>query len=149
MLRETPTLLPPHYFVASIAAMLAIALWRWQPGFNAWQLPGLAVITLGVVIAVSGSRQFARAKTNIVPLQPASTLVTDGVFRFSRNPMYLGMLLALLGLAWLLAEPLCLGVAALFFFVIRLVFIPAEEKQMAATFGAYFAAYHQRVRRWL
>lgn len=149
MLKNTPAILPPHYFVASILAMLALSFWLGEPGFNAWQLSGLAFVAIGVAIAVLGSRAFARAQTNIIPLQPASTLVTSGVFTVSRNPMYLGMLLALSGLAGLLGEPWNLAIVGAFFLVIRLAFVPAEEAQMIRTFGQAYADYCQRVRRWL
>lgn len=149
MLKKTPVLLPPHYFVASIVAMLVLGWLSRELGFTAWQLLGLPVIALGVVIVVKGARAFARAETNIVPLQPATTLVAGGVFQRSRNPMYLGMLLALLGLAGLLAEPWGLAIVGAFFLVIRLAFIPAEEAQMVRTFGAEYEEYKQRVRRWV
>lgn len=149
MMKETPLLLPPHYFVTSILVMLVVSAVRCEPGFNVWQLIGLPVVALGVLVAVRGSRAFADAQTNIVPLQPASTLVTNDVFSFSRNPMYLGMLLALSGQAALLGEPWNSAVVLGFFLVVRLRFVPAEENQMAQTFGQEYSEYAHRVRRWI
>ncbi len=69
-------------------------------GQPAGLIAGVALLVFGVALAGSGSGQFRRAETNIIPFAKASVLVTDAVFRWSRNPMYLGMLVALLGAAY-------------------------------------------------
>ena len=96
---------PPHYFLLSLLAMVLLARLpgaSWPPG--PWRFAGLVPLAAGLVIAFAASRRFARVGTNIVPLTRSSALVTDGPFTFSRNPMYLGMLLALCGVALLTAS---------------------------------------------
>lgn len=151
--RTPPRLLPPHYFALSIvltvlSPLLSAAYWpeTW-PGWPRWL--GLAPMLLGVLIASRASRQFTVADTNIVPFTAASALVTDGVFAWSRNPMYLGMIAFVSGLAWAVATPFGWVVAAGFAGVLRQQFVLREEQQMAATFGEAYRSYCRQVRRWL
>ena len=145
-----PRLLPPHYFVLALAAMLAFGYLdgsRVLPGH--WHLVGIAPILAGLVLAARGSRLFARAGTNIVPFTPSSALVTEGVFAISRNPMYAGMVLALTGVALLLNGWLPWLTLLPFVAIIRFYFVANEERLMEATFGDDYLAYKSRVRRWL
>jgi protein-S-isoprenylcysteine O-methyltransferase Ste14 len=111
-----------------------------------------AMITLiGLVFDIGGTIAFRRARTTLNPLRPEKTrsLVTEGVYRFSRNPMYVGMLLILLAGVVFLAAPLTvLGPLTFFLYVERLQITP-EERAMSKLFGAEFDAYRARVRRWL
>jgi len=126
-------------------------------------VPGLAVdhpgrivlaalaATAGFAAAIAGVVQFRRAKTTVNPLRPetASSLVTGGVYRVSRNPMYLGMALILFGWAVWLGNPATVLVLPLFVaYMTRFQIIP-EERALTATFGEVFAEYRRRVRRWL
>lgn len=107
------------------------------------------MILIGVGVAMAGSRLFASAGTNIIPLTRSSTLVTCGVFRLSRNPMYVGMIAALGGAA-LLAQSLWAGlIVVLFVVIIRQRFVLREENLLTATFGAQYSAYQHEVRRWI
>ena len=150
-----PALLPPHYFVACLVGIPA--LWLLLPLTPVLaphqQVYGLGIgllsLGVGVWIAIQGSRQFGKAKTNIIPFTPASCLVTDGVFRISRNPMYTGMVLALAGAALLSNQLWTWGLVVVFTLIIRYGFIAREEQQMLATFGDDYLGYQQRVRRWL
>ncbi len=114
---------------------------------------GLALLLAAAGVAVSGAaaRTFGRAKTTLNPLTPAeaSALVTSGIFSYSRNPMYVGMLLLLAGWAVFLSNPLGLAGLALFMFWITRFQILPEERALATLFGEEFARYRQRVRRWL
>ena len=147
---EPPRILPPHWFVAAIGA---IALTGVLPGpallASPWRWAGVIPIVAGVALAIAASRQFTAAGTNIVPLTRSTALVTDGAFRLSRNPMYTGMVLALLGLALVTDSLFALLVAGVFTLVIRNRFVRREEVLMAQTFGADYDRYRQRVRRWL
>jgi protein-S-isoprenylcysteine O-methyltransferase Ste14 len=119
-------------------------------------LPGrlgvaLALAAAGAVVALAGVAEFRRRRTTVNPLQPerASALVTSGVFRWTRNPMYLGLALALFGWAAFLAHPLAaLGVPVFVAWMNRWQ-IPREERALEGLFGAEFARYRTRVRRWL
>lgn len=112
---------------------------------------GAALMALGALCAFSAMLTFRRWKTTINPFKPDSTaaLVDAGPFRLSRNPMYLGLLLALLGWAVLLAAPWSLlGAAAFVLYIQRFQILP-EERVLAGKFGAQFERYKARVRRWL
>eukprot|EP00752_Nemacystus_decipiens_P017339 g15535.t1 len=123
-----------------LSPLLSAAYWpeTW-PGWPRWL--GLAPMLLGVLIASRASRQFTVADTNIVPFTAASALVTNGVFAWSRNPMYLGMIAFVGGLAWAVATPFGWVVAAGFAGVLRQQFVLREEQQMAATFGEAYRSY--------
>ncbi|GAB4349220.1 MAG: isoprenylcysteine carboxylmethyltransferase family protein [Gammaproteobacteria bacterium] len=144
-------LLPPFYFLLALILMIAlhflapIALWLSPP----WSITGVVPILLGIALAGLGRWQFQRAKTTVYPFETSARLVTQGLFRWSRNPMYLGMLLALVGTALLLGSAGPLLVLPLFYAVIRLRFIRHEERSLARQFGSAYHEYTRKVRRWL
>jgi protein-S-isoprenylcysteine O-methyltransferase Ste14 len=143
---------------AVIVLLLGAAMWaatRLWPGLRI-ALPFRGVFAAGLIlaglgIALVGIISFRRAGTTVNPLQPAaaSQLVVSGIYHRTRNPMYLGMLLVLLGWAAWLAHPVALGLAATFVPVINRLQILPEERSLAATFGPAFTAYQSSVRRWL
>jgi protein-S-isoprenylcysteine O-methyltransferase Ste14 len=122
------------------------------------QLPVIARLSLatilaavGIAVAVGGVISFRRAKTTVNPLKPESSasLVTAGVYSFTRNPMYLGMLLVLV--AWgVFLSSLWSLVGPIFFalYITRFQIVP-EERVLDRLFGAPFIEYRKRVRRWL
>jgi len=147
---QPPKVLPPHYFIFSVLLMIAIAM------LLGGELLGTDVVYLGavpmlvgVVIAAIGSRQFSIAGTNIIPLSESTALVTNGIFKYSRNPMYTGMILFLAGLALLLDNAWNWVVVVGFTILIRQWFVLREEILMEQTFGAGYTAYQARVRRWV
>jgi protein-S-isoprenylcysteine O-methyltransferase Ste14 len=114
--------------------------------------PGAGVIALcGGALALAGSIAFKRASTTINPLRPAnaSSLVTSGIYRYTRNPMYLGLLLVLVGWAVHLSSVLALPGPLVFGLYIRRFQIEPEERILAAKFGQSYADYTSHVRRWL
>ncbi len=110
---------------------------------------GAALVVLGVALAIAGAVTFRRAGTSPNPMKPSTTVVMHGVYRFTRNPMYLGMtVLTIGGAVWLnTAGILILLVPALA--VIRWHVIAREEAYLEAKFGEPFRDYKRRVRRWL
>ena len=105
----------------------------------------------GVLFTVSAMLTFRRSKTTVNPIKPetATALVSGGPFRVSRNPMYLGLLLVLVGWAVLLGAPWSLaGPVAFVLYIQRFQIIP-EERVLAIKFGVVYAQYCARVRRWL
>lgn len=112
---------------------------------------GLGCAALGAVIALTGVWAFRQRGTTINPLQPeqASALVATGIYRFTRNPMYLGMWLALLGWALFLSNAAALVGLVLFVVVLNRLQIAPEERILARLFGGEFEAYCSRVPRWL
>ncbi len=128
--------------------------WRWplallpQP---VARLAGLALSLAGGGLALAGVLQFRRAHTTINPLNPSrsSHLVEEGLYARTRNPMYLGMALALAGWGCVLGNPLSWLGVPLFVSWITWLQIKPEEQALRQRFGPYFEQYCQRVRRWL
>lgn len=114
--------------------------------------------TVAVVLIVTGlfldlwcAVQFFRAKTTVNPLRPenSSSLVVQGMYRLTRNPMYLGMLLVLTGVAFLLGSLSPFLVLPVFIAAINYLQIFPEERALTELFGASYLEYRQSVRRWL
>lgn len=119
------------------------------------ELPGLSwlyvvLVALGVLCALAGVLAFRRARTTVDPTDPgkASRLVSFGIYRFTRNPMYLGFALVLLGGVARFGNPLGLLVVAAFVAWLQRFQIAPEERWMARRFGEEWQAYRSRVRRW-
>jgi protein-S-isoprenylcysteine O-methyltransferase Ste14 len=94
--------------------------------------------------------QFRRAGTEVSPTSKTNAkLVVSGVYRFTRNPMYLGLTIASLGVAVFFGRPLMFLTPLFVFVIANWVFVPFEEAKMRRQFGAAFDAYVERVRRWL
>jgi protein-S-isoprenylcysteine O-methyltransferase Ste14 len=146
--------LPPVVVVLLVGLMMAGSA-RIAPNL-AFAVPsrravaiGLAVV--GTVIALAGVVSFRRARTTVDPRYPqrVSALVTSGIYRFTRNPMYLGMLVTLAGWAVELGHVLPFLFLPLFVAVLNRLQIQPEERVLVARFGPEFAEYSARVRRWI
>jgi protein-S-isoprenylcysteine O-methyltransferase Ste14 len=144
-------LLPPRLVLMLLVAMGALHMLLPGPTLLAfpYTLVGAAVAALGLVLALSGARLFARVDTNIRTFNEPGVLVTDGPFRWSRNPIYLGFVVLLLGTAILLGTTTPFIAPALFAIVADRWYIAFEERAMQQKFGADYAAYMERTRRWL
>jgi protein-S-isoprenylcysteine O-methyltransferase Ste14 len=144
-------LLPPVFVALAFVAMFLLrALWpepRLLP--PPWQLAGIAVVVGGLAVGGIAAGLFRRRGTNINTFRDPTRLVTDGPFAWSRNPMYLGFLLLLVGAAMLANAWVALLPALAFFLAAQFWYIPFEERAAAARFGDDYAAYRRRVRRWL
>ena len=144
-------LLPPILFLLCLAMMALLRrLWPITALFPfPWSWLGIVPIIAGLLFGLSGFAQFRRAGTNIRPFRDADTLVTTGPFRYSRNPMYLGLVLALLG-AWVLMGALSplLGVV-IFFVTADRWYIRFEEQMLQRNFSPDYDAYRSKVRRWI
>ncbi len=110
---------------------------------------GAALMPAGLVLMTWAGMLFRKVGTSFQLQGEASVLVTSGPFRFSRNPMYLGMLIWLIGLAVLLGSLVVFVFPLLFFMLANLFVIPLEERSMEQVLGKEFIEYKQRVRRWL
>lgn len=111
----------------------------------------LSLALAGITIALAGDVEFKRAGTTFNPFKPenSSALVTSGVYGFTRNPMYLGLAMALLGWATFLSSAWTLaGPVAFVLYITRFQIVP-EERVLAGRFGEAYAGYAARVRRWL
>ena len=146
--------------VPPVVLLLAAALAMWLapsagPDFGLPPVARTAVapalIAVGACLSLAGVASFLRAKTTVNPTKPGSvsSLVTTGVYRFTRNPMYLGLLLMLLGWAAFLSNALAFAVVPLSVLYMHRFQIVPEERALSALFGAEFDAYRTQVRLWL
>lgn len=140
-----------------VAALAGVAMWftAQASGGVTDSAPRTAAAVLlalvGLAFDVAGLHAFRRARTTVNPLRPggASALVVGGVYRATRNPMYVGLALLLLAWTVYLGAPLALlGVAAFVAYITRFQIV-SEERVLAQKFGPEFGAYRSRVRRWL
>ena len=138
--------------------MVAGVMWllSWLP--PELPLSSMARILIGAGLAISGGMcvvlgvvAFRAEKTTVNPMTPdaASALVTSGIYGISRNPMYLGFLLLLLGWSLWLASLYALALSAGFVWYMNRFQIAPEETALGSIFGSQFTAYKKRVRRWL
>lgn len=145
----------PPLLYCLLLALLAWALARFMPWYRLPHPQALAAgaifACIGFVVALGAAWQFAHLRTTLSPMHPhrAQALVTKGIFRFTRNPMYLGMLLLLLGWVFVLGGLSGGIVIALFIAVITRFQIMPEEQALLKRFGDEFLLYKTKVRRWI
>jgi protein-S-isoprenylcysteine O-methyltransferase Ste14 len=113
------------------------------------QLGGGLLIVIGLVLLVVSNGLFTRAGTDVIPFRNVTALVTTGVYRYSRNPMYLGMAAVLLGCAITVGATTALPITPVFMAIIEWRFIRPEEAMLRGLFPQEYPAYCRRVRRWL
>ena len=110
---------------------------------------GILISVFGILLTTLGIKTFKKNETTKHPFGKPTAMVTNGPFRLTRNPMYLGLTLFLLGIAVIVGTiPMFLAPAA-FFSTINISFIPREEKLLKNIFGGRFFEYKRRVRRWV
>lgn len=136
-----------------LVLVFGVGMW-FAPAVLSVTVPkALAVIsaTAGLVFCIAGLLEFWRADTTVDPRDPSETsaLVVRGVYRITRNPMYLGFAWLLLALALLLEKPLAVALVPLFMAYLHRFQIRPEEDALRERFGASYEAYCQQVRRWL
>ena len=145
------TLKPPRI---AMAILILAALLHWLTPLGEANLlarrflappTGLA----GFLLMIRAWWQFKQQQVAICPTEETAFLITDGVYRFTRNPMYLGMIMMLVAVAFWFGTVPYFAAATAFFLIIRLVFCPYEERKLAASFGDEYRDYATQVRRWL
>jgi protein-S-isoprenylcysteine O-methyltransferase Ste14 len=143
--------LPPTYLFISILIMTVLHLLL--PVLKIipfpWNLLGLMPLALGLASSLIADGAFKKHGTTVRPFEQPTTLVTNGVFRVSRNPMYLGFVLILIGIAILMGSLTPYPVIPVFAAVIDRVFIVNEEKMLHTAFGENWLDYKNKVRRWI
>lgn len=145
-----------------LLVIFAVLMFWLGHNINLWQLIPLELLgwrlflagiwlAAGVTVAVLGVLNFRSAQTTVNPLLPdnASQLVQQGIFRYSRNPMYLGMLMVLIGWALWLSDFSAFVPLPFFVWYLNQFQIKPEERALTTLFGAEFLQYQQKVRRWL
>jgi len=154
MLSKLELRVPPP--LVMLLFMVTVFVFDYIAPFNLFYLPWLSyvlvisLIVLGGVIALWGVKEFREAKTTVNPLKPesSSSLVSSGIYQYTRNPMYLGLLLALLSSVVYTQHPLGLVSALGFVLYINRFQIEPEEKMLVTLFGDEFVEYTSRVKRW-
>jgi protein-S-isoprenylcysteine O-methyltransferase Ste14 len=126
---------------------LPLAHWIDRP----WNRIAVAPVVLAVAVTAAALMRFREARTTVNPvdLSKSSRLVTDGIFRVSRNPMYLGLSLLLIGWALWLGSASPWGIPPMFVLVITWLQIVPEEQALGRLFGEPYVVYRQRTARWL
>lgn len=139
----------PPVWLAGFAAIGGLFGRAFPVHYSANSLIGFLLVALALVLMVLAVIQMMIARTTVIPRRDPDALITGGLYRFSRNPIYLAdaILLAGLYIAWdaLVALPL----VAVFMIVIQMRFILEEEERLTRVFGAVFEDYRARTRRWL
>ncbi|WP_437956809.1 isoprenylcysteine carboxylmethyltransferase family protein [Sorangium sp. So ce119] len=144
-------LLPPVLFLLVAAAMGLTHALMPRPSVlpEPYRPIGLLLLAIGVVASIAARLQFARAATEINTFAEPTRLVTGGLFRLSRNPMYLGMGLAAVGVAMLSGSAASFLLAAVFVVIVDRWYIAFEERRLRARFGAAYETYARSTRRWI
>ncbi|WP_245875325.1 methyltransferase family protein [Tabrizicola aquatica] len=139
-----PSWLALHVLAAWVLGLLSPALFG-----AAGDWLGLGLVALGAALMLAAVFQMARARTTVIPRRNPSSLVTGGVFGWSRNPIYLADALILLGAILWLDAVLALPLVASFVWLIQTRFIRDEEARLTLAFGPEFDLWAARTRRWL
>lgn len=147
--KGTPTA-PVYFLLACIAAVL---LHSFVPGamllYPPWDYSGLVLIVAGLLVGFLAVRQFQKVRTAVQPFDPSTRLVRKGVYRFTRNPMYLGLAIMHGGVCLLLGSATPWLAFAGLVAALNLRLIQPEERYLHARFGPAYAAYCDATRRWL
>src|SRR4051812_29927348 len=142
---------PPLLFVLPILA--AIPLERFYPtmlaaGAVRWISGGLFV-GLGMALDIAGFVTQRRAGTSPIPIRPTTRIVSDGVYRYTRNPMYVGFALCTLGIAILCDSLWMVAVVPIGLVLTNVLIVTREERYLERKFGDEYREYQRQVRRWL
>jgi protein-S-isoprenylcysteine O-methyltransferase Ste14 len=148
------TRIPPPVYALCTAALIWLVDY-YTPTFRRvpapWNEFGWVLIALGLGLDLYSILIFIQSRTTVNPMYPyrASRLVVSGVYRMSRNPMYLGMVVLLSGWTWLLGSPIGLLAVWLFARILVIVQIGSEEIALRDRFGESYVEYCQHVNRWI
>ena len=144
-------LIPPFLFLICIILMVLIrnmiVILKLIP--QPYNYLGIILILLGLIMTIKVKKQFNKINTEIHTFKKPQKLVTNGLFKFSRNPIYLGFLISLLGVWVLLGTVLLIIGCLLFILITNYWYISYEENEMEKQFGAEYRKYKSRVNRWI
>ena len=144
---------PPLIYVGGLALGIAGGRFLNLPNLGLSpeirDLLGGVFALVGFLVSFAGAGLFLRRGTAIIPFKPATQLVTSGIYRWTRNPMYLGMALIYAGLAIILNSLPALVLLPLVLAIIQRQVIAREEAYLERAFGDEYAAYRNQVRRWI
>ncbi len=144
-------ILPPVYLLLTVVAMTGFHYFLPLGRFivEPYSYFGFVLIVVGLSTTIPAAVSFKKVGTPVVPFEVSTKLVTTGLYRFTRNPMYLGMVVFLIGIGLLFGSLGSLIPVPLFVWIIRTNFIRGEENFLAEIFGNEYLEYKRRARRWL
>jgi len=137
---------PPLIFIAGLAA--AYFTRNWLPRFQS-VIGGAVLIVIAFALLLWGAATMLRAKTHVDPYQPTTAIVTNGPFRFTRNPLYVAMTIIYIGVALWLGSTTAYLFLPLVHLALHFGVVRREERYLEAKFGDEYRAYCARVRRWI
>lgn len=142
--------IPPTYFFTGIIAITLIyfLLPQYKTITFPYNLFGILLLFIGVFVNVNAKRLMKKYNTSH-RFEKSIYLVEEGIFKFSRNPMYLGLSLILMGFAFISKNIMTFISPVIFFFLMNRIFIPYEEKKMYLELGKEYLKYKEKVRRWI
>lgn len=142
--------IPPPLYAGALAAGLLLHWWKPVHPFPSWtRWLGALLLVAAALELIWGRRTLTGAGTNVRPDQPTTTIVTDGPYRYTRNPLYVGLTGVYLGVSLAVNAlwPLVLLIPTLL--VMQWGVVAREERYLEKKFGETYLAYKRRVRRWL
>ena len=142
---------PPLMVLAGIITQLLIGyVAPVRPILDAlWQYIGLGLMVLGFAIILLAARSFRKNETTIIPDGQPSALMENGLFAYSRNPIYVAMAVLLTGSGLAVGHIWALAIVPIFVLLVQRIWIVKEEENLEAEFGQIYRNYKMRVRRWL
>jgi protein-S-isoprenylcysteine O-methyltransferase Ste14 len=144
-------IIPPVYFIAAL--LLMVGLHHYLPTVQMFSPPvtyiGTLFIIAGCGVTAWGGYAFHKSGTPVKPFEQCTALITHGLYRYTRNPMYLGMIIILAGVWIILGSLSPLPVIPVFILLIQEIFIKQEEPFLERIFGDHYREYKASVRRWL
>ncbi len=113
------------------------------------RVPGWILLIAGIMLLLPAIAQFIRTRNTLITIRPAQSLQTEGIYAFSRNPMYLGLLLLYSGASLIWGNWWCLFFWPVVFLINQEYIIKREERYLTRRFGAEYEEYRSRVRKWI
>jgi len=143
--------LPPVYFFGALILMAGLHFFLpvKQIIFMPYGLAGLIPLALGIWLNLWTDSLFKQKNTTVKPFEKPSCIICQGPFKVSRNPMYLGMVFIVLGIAVLCGTATCFAVPLIYGIMIDRFFITREEEILSRAFGMQYVEYKTQVRRWI
>jgi len=143
-------ILPPKLFIFSVLVMVLLNFTI--PFMKIIEYPfnllGIILLITGLAISQIGSNKFKKAGTTVMTFDEPDKLVMDGLYKYTRNPMYLGFVISLLGLFIILGTLSPLVIVIMFFIITDQWYIKFEESKLIAKFGENYQSYKKKVRKW-
>lgn len=148
---KAKNLFPTHYLLIAILLMLTLnflfPVKRIIP--VPWIVFGFIPLAIGITINLIADKIFHQVNTTVKPFVESASLITEGVFRYTRNPMYLGFVFILAGIAFLFGSLSPWIIVPIFAIMMDFMFIRVEEGMLNVKFGSAWLKYKAKVRRWL